>query len=1798
MSTFSDSLGLARLGGDFWDGRERRKRRRVNLLDDDPGALDALIRERVKAAPPETLGGRAVDALQYGLEILDLPRNAIANLINLGVGAESSSKTKGVLGLPKITSRDLLDKAGLSAGDSTGGKVVDFLAGFLGDVATDPLTYLTGGTSTVFGTAGRAIGGKVLTKAAAKTAEERVAAALAKRAANTARVANPAHAADAALERIGRRSVAKGLGRKVDNELGADVLGGGAEYFGKRGRQALLERSARKLVRETPGALDQNLLGVSTRGMREFNPLSLPAWLGTATTSLVAPELGGKLARGWERAEPAIRKVLNPLSLLPEADKTLLTTERGTAIAKSLGLDRLARGAAALPGVKQLGTRISEAGRAIREKLSTEPLPPRAGDPDDLQRYEAEMLSRGMSAHTAKTGRQRAVDEFEWMSKALQEAANGLDTRATIDGLQTRPTEQTRPTPELLNKLVPSLVELTRSIERGKSAKSELADEVRKLIAGEKGPPELAERVAKFIGGGGLETRPTLPTLDDLAQPYSDTLRHMLRIVGKDLPTHAGTPEIRKALLERFKPRDVEAAMQAPLATRAGREELQDAIDGWRRYKQVAAEASARGGAVGGDFKPGDRVLIPGAGEATVEIVDARNLTARLKADKSGDKISFAEADDYPLPLRDDRDLGRALKTAAAVYERPHVDLLADVTDDAGLGAPLVGVYGGRGVAIRGGAALAGMQAWGKDRWKTWRKQIADKYGAAAVEGIEQPVVIRRLGGEPVPAVNVQPDAGPLLQAAQERVKFGEAELAKWRREKAYTKKTPAMVLEADTRLQDLLGEVKTARTQVNAIKTRAEKAAERAGIAARAARGELTDAVIREAPLETLPDPVARLLQKEALAQIENTDSPATLAALQKISGLPGGKVAAGVVAAQRERLAKILSGETDQRTVWEKQLGAPQRPASELFKMFRAPADKRAQWIEQSLASIDAGQPDEIARELDDLLAPGLGNPGNAGGLETRPTALDPQALKAQLEHFHPTRGWAGVVDASAGGADLEWIAAATRSKADSELSWARAELAGLGHRSALDAPTDAAKLPGWMVSRLAPKRAKDLLDDPAEMEKKLHALEVLRAAQTNAGNRLEADTTLLPGQSEIAAGIRTPGPAGVLAVDDPLRAIVRSLEQKENARLDMQNAAGVAAPELSTERGLGYMERMIEKPKTALGTWFRKTSMSTKASFQKARQAFREETTFAANRDIDLVNDWLAGKAGSEDARAMRIAEDLGLKAGEQIDRYELNGLLSHIHREIETVRTVGSADFFKEMAKTLGVRVGDGPAPGGYRLVSRPELGDIGREFAFPMEAAGVIDKHFDQWKKADQVLGSYDKLLGIWKGWALVAPAYHLRNLWGGVWNAHLVDGWSPTAFADMRKLQQSIATGNGLQSKIDGLNLTRGELWRKLSVDAGLTGRGLFGREIKPGTEASREIIEGLQSPVSMKTALQNLKDGSPLKANALLGQLGEDALRGSVVIARMRKGDSFETAVAAAKKALFDYAELTDYDRAIKRVIPFWSWTKNNSKLLAMMALTRPEKLALVPKIQQNLEHVLAGDERLPPSLRPAHVLKEGGVQISGGAKPDFFNLGYYLPIGELRNINPLQPGAAVQSLVDAAGGPAKTLGELGTNYDTFFERPIREYPEQTKDFLGVPMAPELKHLLRTIRPLNQVEQGVRNVEASETAAGGLGKTAAQSFGARLFPVDTARQLFDRERRINEQIGAVKRDLRRRLRDVRGAGGDPLADAEFGRLVAVHEELRGERETLPTQGLRGRSRQEKLETFLELNRLRESATP
>jgi len=143
-----------------------------NQLLDTPkpirrAAIDSMVEENRRATPISAVNDRAVKRLSISelndldideirrrynstrvdtrgpvtrfLDLIDLPRNAIANVLSRSTGRRMEQEgNTAALGLGRVNYSDVLDDLGVS------NRVVRGVVGFLGDVALDPLTYAGG----------------------------------------------------------------------------------------------------------------------------------------------------------------------------------------------------------------------------------------------------------------------------------------------------------------------------------------------------------------------------------------------------------------------------------------------------------------------------------------------------------------------------------------------------------------------------------------------------------------------------------------------------------------------------------------------------------------------------------------------------------------------------------------------------------------------------------------------------------------------------------------------------------------------------------------------------------------------------------------------------------------------------------------------------------------------------------------------------------------------------------------------------------------------------------------------------------------------------------------------------------------------------------------------------------------------------------------------------------------------------------------------------------------------------------------------------------------------------------------------------------------------------------------------------------------------------------------------------------------------------------------------------------------------------------------------------------------------
>lgn len=217
---------------------DRRKRKRITIEEINTFGVKKLSseqREAITKAPDKR------SAFTKFLDIIDVPRNTVANIIGSITGVDKAKLREGTL-QKKVFASDILDKLGVKPG------VGRAVLGFGLDVLADPLTYLTAGATT--GARIAAGAPKVLkggTRALRSTAR---AAAAGNVAGISADVARALGRTPAQLAKIGQRLVKRGAtpkqaarqlfgrkGGKFASTLGARAAGGKGVEAAKQARK-------------------------------------------------------------------------------------------------------------------------------------------------------------------------------------------------------------------------------------------------------------------------------------------------------------------------------------------------------------------------------------------------------------------------------------------------------------------------------------------------------------------------------------------------------------------------------------------------------------------------------------------------------------------------------------------------------------------------------------------------------------------------------------------------------------------------------------------------------------------------------------------------------------------------------------------------------------------------------------------------------------------------------------------------------------------------------------------------------------------------------------------------------------------------------------------------------------------------------------------------------------------------------------------------------------------------------------------------------------------------------------------------------------------------------------------------------------------------------------------------------------------------------------------------------------------------------------------------------------------------
>lgn len=457
----------------------------------------------------------------------------------------------------------------------------------------------------------------------------------------------------------------------------------------------------------------------------------------------------------------------------------------------------------------------------------------------------------------------------------------------------------------------------------------------------------------------------------------------------------------------------------------------------------------------------------------------------------------------------------------------------------------------------------------------------------------------------------------------------------------------------------------------------------------------------------------------------------------------------------------------------------------------------------------------------------------------------------------------------------------------------------------------------------------------------------------------------------------------------------------------------------------------------------------------------------------------------------------------------EAFHMNPVYSTTVRGVRGERARTAAEFYEEL-KTSGIVLPDQQAPNNWLPVRQGEL----EGFRAPPEIAKAMDgwyRYIHNVHDQNAFLQLFDKTQDWWKAWTLaIFPAYHIRNFVGNMWNNWLagVDDFRDYKLA----LEMLHSKQFGQKSFISGLGK---EYTTETAVQAakelGVIDRGFVAQDV--GRTIEQQLEKGTWwSPGRNNKLVQGgFKMGTQIENNARMAHF----------INRLKKGDTPAEAALSVKKYLFDYSELTDFERNVmKRIFPFYAWTRKNVPLQMQHLIMQPAKFSAAFKAQREFENSTPASERyLPEWMSENFPLR---IRKTAKGQYEYFLLNNWLPAADLAKL--LEIHEMATNMMSPI--PKEILQQV-FNYDTFLKRKIQAVPGGKTKFLGGEFDSRVVHATKLVRLLNEMDKMTReDVDIMNKISGLLsGKTYLYD---QLKGFDTNKYRVD----------SVIRDLRQALRN------------------------------------------------------------
>lgn len=323
--------------------------------------------------------------------------------------------------------------------------------------------------------------------------------------------------------------------------------------------------------------------------------------------------------------------------------------------------------------------------------------------------------------------------------------------------------------------------------------------------------------------------------------------------------------------------------------------------------------------------------------------------------------------------------------------------------------------------------------------------------------------------------------------------------------------------------------------------------------------------------------------------------------------------------------------------------------------------------------------------------------------------------------------------------------------------------------------------------------------------------------------------------------------------------------------------------------------------------------------------------------------------------------------------------------------------------------------------------------------FEPEVVKWMDDTYKKLTNIDEInkfVKGYDYILNNIKSFqTFMNVSFHARNFVSNKWQNFLAG----MSVFDIAKFNRQAAS---IQLKVANkkmLTKVEQELWDGFAKWSGVK-KGWTGADI----EQTVKEMAGQEGKLQKYNPLSKWK-----KAGAFVGENVEDNDKFAHYMWKLSKGETPLEAGLSVKKFLFDYQDLTGFEKNfMKRLLPYYTWTRKNIPLQIEQLVTNPGKFSQVAKAKQNIEKNVSGTPLDWKVLQSQKKYIAESFPIFLGEKEGeakYLRASSWLPSAQLEDLsNPIS--TAMQMVTPVA----KTAYDLYANYNTFYQSPISKYPGQ----------------------------------------------------------------------------------------------------------------------------------------------------